>query len=141
MSAPIFLDTGHILALVDADDEYNKEANWAAAAVEGKMVTTEAVLTEIGNALSRTRWRQVAIDNIEDLRNDPDIEILAVDTLLFDRAFQLYSSRPDKEWGMSDCISFVVMQERGIVEALTTDHHFQQAGFRAILRELKNNSH
>jgi hypothetical protein len=137
MNAPTFIDTGHILALVDADDEYNQQANFAAATVDGKMVTTEAVLTEIGNALSRTRWRQVAVENIKDLRDDPDIEVIPVDASLFDRAFQLYSSRPDKEWGMTDCISFVVMQERGIVEALTTDHHFQQAGFRAILRELK----
>lgn len=137
MNAPIFLDTGHILALVDTDDEYNEEANWTASAIDGKMVTTEAVLTEIGNALSRTRWRQVAIDNIVDLRNDPDIEILPVDTSLFDRAFQLYSSRPDKEWSITDCISFVVMREHGLVEALTADHHFQQAGFHAILREIE----
>jgi hypothetical protein len=137
MNVSTFIDTGHILALVDADDEYNQEANFAAATVDGKMVITEAVLTEIGNALSRTRWREMAVENIKDLRDDPDIEVIPVDSSLFDRAFQLYSSRPDKEWGMTDCISFVVMQERGIVEALTTDHHFQQAGFRAILRELK----
>lgn len=141
MNAPIFLDTGHVLASVDTNDEFHGEAEFAAATIAGKMLTTEAVLTEIGNALSQTRWRRIAVETIKALRNDPDIEILPVDTELFDRAFQLYSSRPDKEWGMSDCISFVVMWERGIVEALTTDHHFQQAGFRAMLRELKNNSH
>jgi hypothetical protein len=115
------------------------EAEFAAATIEGKMLTTEAVLTEIGNALSRTQWRRIAVETIKALRNDPDVEIISVDASLFDRDFQLYSSRPDKEWGMTDCISFVVMQERGIFEALTTDHHFQQAGFRAILCELKNN--
>jgi predicted nucleic acid-binding protein len=134
-----FIDTSYILALVDADDEYYAEANRTAATV-GKMVTTEAVLTEIGNALSQIRWRQIAIDNIEDLCNDPDIEVVSIDKPLFDRAFQFYSSRLDKEWSLTDCISFVIMQERGIVDALTTDRHFQQAGFRAILRELKRNT-
>lgn len=138
MSAQIFIDTSYILALADVDDEYNADANLAGTVV-GKFLTTEAVLTEIGNALSQTRWRQIAIDNIDDLRKDPDIEVLPVDAPLFDRAFQFYSSRLDKEWSLTDCISFVIMQERGIAEALTADHHFQQAGFRAILRELKNN--
>ncbi|MDZ7291938.1 MAG: PIN domain-containing protein [candidate division KSB1 bacterium] len=137
MKAPTFIDTGHILALVFKDDEYHDVAKSAATSVTNAL-TTEAVLAEIGNALSQIAWRQVAVDTIKDLRSDPDVEILSVDTSLFDRAFQLYSSRPDKEWSLTDCISFVVMQERGMTEALTTDHHFQQAGFRAVLRELKS---
>ena len=54
---------------------------------------------------------------------------------LYARAFTLYRQRPDKEWGMVDCISFVVMQERGLTDALTTDEHFGQAGFRVLMRE------
>jgi len=45
----------------------------------------------------------------------------------------LYQQRPDKEWGLTDCISFVVMQEQGISEAFTSDHHFTQAGFTILL--------
>jgi predicted nucleic acid-binding protein len=54
---------------------------------------------------------------------------------LWDEAFRLYRDRPDKQWSLCDCISFVVMQSRGLREALSADEHFQQAGFRALLRE------
>jgi predicted nucleic acid-binding protein len=47
----------------------------------------------------------------------------------------IYCQRNDKNWGIVDCISFIVMEERRITEALTTDIHFQQAGFRALLRD------
>ncbi len=69
------------------------------------------------------------------MEQDRLVEIVPLDEQLVARAFQLYRQRMDKEWGMTDCISFVVMQERGIAGALTTDEHFQQAGFRALLRE------
>jgi hypothetical protein len=137
MKALTFIDTGYVLALIFKDDEYHAVAQSAATSVN-KALTTKAVVTEIGNSLSQIAWRWVAVDTIEDLHKDPNVEILSVDTSLFDRSVQLYSSRRDKDWSMTDCISFVAMEERGITEALTTDHHFQQAGFRAILRELKN---
>jgi predicted nucleic acid-binding protein len=67
---------------------------------------------------------------INDLRTDPNIETIPVDATFFDRAVELYGSRSDKEWGLTDCISFVVMQERGLTHVLTTDRHFAQAGFQ-----------
>ena len=63
------------------------------------------------------------------------VEIVPTSEELYQRAFQLYQSRADKEWGLTDCVSFVVMQDRGLSDALTTDKHFEQAGFRALLRE------
>ena len=63
------------------------------------------------------------------------MEIVPLSEAIFARAFQLYRTRPDKEWGLTDCISFTVMQERGLTAALTTDEHFGQAGFRVLLRE------
>jgi predicted nucleic acid-binding protein len=71
---------------------------------------------------------------LESLEQDPNIEIIPMTEGLYKRGFELYQSRPDKEWGITDCISFVVMQERSIMEALTTDKHFEQAGFQALLR-------
>lgn len=68
------------------------------------------------------------------LREYPTVEIIPPDSTLFDRGFDLYSQRPDKGWSLTDCISFVVMTERGLTDALTGDHHFEQAGFRALLR-------
>jgi len=58
-----------------------------------------------------------------------------LDTKLFHRGVELFRRRPDKGWPLTDCISFVVMQDHGIDEALTADVHFQQAGFTALLLE------
>ena len=69
------------------------------------------------------------------LEADPHVDIVPLSEALYARALQLYRERPDKEWGLTDCVSFLVMQDRGLIEALTTDEHFQQAGFRALLRE------
>ena len=128
-----FIDTSYILALANTSDECHERASVVAATIAGRFVITEAVLTEIGNTLSRLRWRSAAVSIIEDLQNDPDIEVVSVSSELFDRATRLYSSRMDKEWGLTDCISFVVMQDMGITDALTTDYHFRQAGFQALL--------
>lgn len=124
--------------MVDRDDEFNELANIAGDAFAGKMMTTEAVLVEFGNSLSKARYKKLAIDTIADLRNDPNIEIVPVDIFLIDRALALFDSYHDKDWSLTDCISFVVMHERGLAEALRTDHHFEQAGFRAVLRDLKH---
>ena len=66
--------------------------------------------------------------------DDPDFIVLEADQHLFERGLQLYENRPDKEWSLTDCISFVAMEEMGIAEALTGDHHFEQAGFTALLK-------
>ena len=71
---------------------------------------------------------------ITNLEQDPNVECVPQTDELYHQAFDLFRSRPDKEWGMIDCMSFVVMQQRGLNEALTADEHFQQAGFRALLR-------
>lgn len=96
-------------------------------------LTTEVVLTEIGNALSGQRWRTLGVSIIQQLQEDSDLEIMTVTSALFEQAVQLYVNRPDKEWGLTDCISFVVMQERNLTDVLTTDHHFTQAGFHRLL--------
>lgn len=133
MKPAIFIDTSYILALANTGDQYHPQAQAVTRRVSPPFITTEAILTEIGNALAKTRWRSVGVTTLRALRADRNIEIVPVDTLLFDQAVTLYSSRSDKEWGLTDCISFVVMRQRKLTEALTTDAHFQQAGFRALL--------
>lgn len=130
---PIFIDTGYVLALVNTHDAFYQQALEVMQQVMPPFLTTEAVLTEIGNTLSRQRWRSLAISVLQRLRNDPDLDIVPVSSSSFEQAVQLYSTRPDKEWGLTDCISFVVMQERGLTQVLTTDHHFIQAGFHNLL--------
>jgi uncharacterized protein len=76
-----------------------------------------------------------AVRLLSALERDPKVEIVPLSEHLCARAFELYRERPDKEWGLTDCVSFVVMQDRALGQALTTDEHFEQAGFRALLRE------
>ncbi|KCZ73499.1 putative nucleic acid-binding protein, contains PIN domain [Candidatus Methanoperedens nitroreducens] len=93
---------------------------------------TEAVLIEIGNALSRSN-RIAAAAFINSCYITPNVRVVSVDTSLLKRALDFYTNRGDKEWGLTDCISFLVMTDQGLKEALTADDHFQQAGFRALL--------
>jgi predicted nucleic acid-binding protein len=93
------------------------------------------VLLEIGNALSRRRYRAAAVQLLSSLHSDSSVEVVDLSADLYTKAFDLYRDRPDKEWGLIDCVSFVVMEARGISKALTADEHFEQAGFRALLRE------
>ena len=138
MMAEVFLDTAYAIALSSPNDIFHHRAIQLADQIEAEgiqLATTRAVLLEIGNALSRQRHRNAAIALLDALEADPNVEIISLSEQLYTRALQLYRERPDKEWGLTDCVSFVVMQDRAIAEALTTDEHFQQAGFRALMRE------
>ncbi|VEN74850.1 conserved hypothetical protein [Candidatus Desulfarcum epimagneticum] len=137
MIKPVFLDTSYLLALLNSHDEFHQQALTLADEIHGKLITTEAVLTEIGNALAKIQWRELAVDTLNDLQNDEDVEVLSVSPELFSTALNLYSLRMDKEWGLTDCISIAVMKERKMTDVLTTDHHFEQAGFKALLRDLR----
>ncbi|HWG43500.1 MAG TPA: PIN domain-containing protein [Gemmataceae bacterium] len=132
------MDTSYALALSAPTDQFHGQAVRLADELEvtrARLVTTRAVLLEIGNALARQRYRPAAISLLQALEADPSVELLPLSDELYARAFQLYCSRLDKEWGLIDCASFVVMSERGMTKALTADEHFQQCGFRALLRE------
>jgi len=98
-----------------------------------RVVTTEFVLLEVADGLSDPPLRRAVIAFIEELRREPTIEIVPLSEQLMASGWTLYQQRPDKEWGLTDCISFVVMQEQGISEAFTSDHHFTQAGFTILL--------
>jgi predicted nucleic acid-binding protein len=91
-------------------------------------------LLEIGNALSKSRYRAAAVQLLNAIENDPNIGVVPLTETLYTEAFNLYQNRADKEWGLVDCVSFIVMQGRDISEALTTDEHFRQAGFITLLQ-------
>ena len=92
-------------------------------------------MLEIGNALAKARYRKAAVELLDAMENDNSVEIVGLSEALWDRAYRVFRDRTDKEWGMIDCVSFIVMEDRHITDALTTDEHFQQAGFRALLRD------
>jgi predicted nucleic acid-binding protein len=133
-----FLDTAFAIALSTSGDDLHRVALALADELERsptRIVTTRAVLMEIGNALSKQRYRPAAVELLLSLENDPKVEIVPVSGDLYAQAFKLFSERTDKEWGLVDCVSFVVMRERGITDALTSDDHFRQAGFNALMRK------
>ncbi len=132
----VFLDAAYAIALSSPTDQYHGHAKVIAEQLEAdgtQLITTSAVLLEIGNALAKQRYRAAAIELLDSLQEDSDVEIVPISEDLYERAFQLYRERQDKEWGLTDCISFVVMNDRGLMKALTTDEHFKQAGFQVLL--------
>lgn len=137
MKAEVFLDSSFAIAAVSPRDHYHARAASMTQELEvnaTRIVSTYAVFLEIGNSLAKRRTRSNAIRTIEWLQHDPSVEIVPLDPDLFNRAFELFRQRADKEWGLVDCVSFIVMQQRGLTESLTSDQHFEQAGFVALLR-------
>jgi uncharacterized protein len=135
-SAPLFLDTGFAIALLSPRDFYHARAQVLAAelkAVPRRIVTTDAVIYEIGAALSKVAWRQAATCFIAALRQDPNVEIVTSEPALAEQAFDLFRSRSDKDWSLADCLSFVVMLRHNINTALSADEHFRQAGYEPLL--------
>ena len=133
----VFLDTAFAIALSSPKDAHHELAVQISERLEAneiRLVTTRPVIIEIGNALAKQAFQQSAIELIESLEQDPSAEIVPISETLCERAFDLFRERQDKEWGLTDCISFVVMKEKGLTTALTADRHFQQAGFLALMR-------
>jgi len=131
-------DTGYWWAISKSDDGLHVVAKAIGKEIRKthRMVTTDAILFEWLNALARfgPSARSRAAILLREIRESPAIVIVEVTPSLFDRALRLYERSTDKAWSLTDCLSFVVMHERKIKEALTYDHHFEQAGFRALLR-------
>jgi len=131
--AEAFIDTSFVVALINQRDQYHVQAVELASQFDKRsLVTTDAVLFEIGNALARN-FKEASIQIIEYFLTSDEVEIIPLNTQLFARAFELYRSHLDKSWGLIDCVSFVVMRDFGLSESLTADKHFEQAGFAVLL--------
>jgi predicted nucleic acid-binding protein len=131
----ILLDTGFFIALFTPDDDlYERAAAWSLQLNEPLLVT-EYVLLECVNSFSTAKDRPSAHALIEHVRSDPACEVVQASPQLFEAGLRLHRERPDKEWSLTDCISFAIMGERSIQRALAYDHHFEQAGFEALLRK------
>lgn len=133
----VFFDTSYAVALIVPKDKHHRRARELSGEIQrrrSRLITTSAVLLEIGNSLSGLRHRSKAVSLLEFLEKDPQVEVVPCSDALYQRGLDLFRRRPDKEWSLTDCISFSVMEERRLRESLTTDGHFEQAGFRALLR-------
>ena len=131
---PVFADTVYFLALLNPADQLHRQARALSLQPPGPLLTTEFILTEVGDGLSRPENRPRFARLVQLLRSQADVEIVPASSDLFDRGCELHSQRSDKEWSLTDCTSFVVMKERDLADALSSDRHFEQAGYRALLR-------
>ena len=127
----IFADSFYWIALLNPDDTFHKVAK--NTPVSGRIVTSLAVQLEVLDAFSTTpSLRPIAIHFRECLGHYPQIAVVPLDTALLESAMVLFKGRMDKAWSFTDCISFTIMQNRNIEQALTADHHFRQAGFQTV---------
>lgn len=129
----VFADSVFWIALVVKADQHHARSRAWSQRVTGRIVTTTGVLLEVANALSRPAWRAAAVELLDHIQSRPDIEVRPLDSALWSRGWGLYRTRPDKGWSLTDCMSFLVMAEAGLTDALTADEHFRQAGYRAVL--------
>ncbi|PSB24620.1 type II toxin-antitoxin system VapC family toxin [Stenomitos frigidus] len=133
----IFADAGYWIALVNpADDLHHHAAVVSASLAPLKLVTSEMVLTEVLNSFSRKGLglRKTTVALMQDIRTDSAIEVVPQTSELFNNALTFYEERLDQAWSHTDCASFLTMQQQKLLEALTHDKHFEQAGFIALLR-------
>ena len=130
-----FVDTYYYVALLNPRDEHHRRVVEFHAELTGRTVTTDAVFLEVGNTLASTALRNKAAELIQAERNSADVTVVPLGKQLLDAALDFYSSHSDKRWSLTDCLSFVVMKERNITDALTGDHHFAQAGFHALFAD------
>ena len=138
LDAEVFLDSAYLIALAQPGDQHHGIARQIAEllnAARTRIVTSRAVLLEVGSALSKIKFRPAAIQLVESLERATLVEIVPLAEELCAASWELFRQRTDKEWSWVDCVSFVVMRSRGLRQALTTDEHFEQAGFVALLRQ------
>lgn len=130
----VFADAFYFVGLLNRADQHHAKVVAAARQLRSDLLTTEWILAEFADALAESASRRLVPQFIRDLEADSKVKIIRADTELFQRGLQLYQARPDKDWSLTDCISFVVMEDEGVREALTGDEHFGQAGFTALLK-------
>jgi predicted nucleic acid-binding protein len=130
----VFADTFALIAWLNPHDDCHARVTAHLDNFTRRLVTTEWVLMELADALSAPTARSTAVAFLQAVRADPLFDVIGYDPAVYRAGFDLFAARPDKAWSLTDCISFAVMTQRGLSEALTADHHFEQAGFRAVFK-------
>ena len=133
MSA-VFADAFYFVARLNRHDQHHQRTLEFSRGVRAQLLTSDWVLMEVADTLAESECRARVRDFILHLRSSAACEIVPASRQLLDRALDLYHQHADKAWTLTDCISFVIMRERGVTEALTGDKHFEQAGFVALLK-------
>lgn len=134
----VFADAGYWIALLNPKDSLHVKTREVSATLgRARIVTSEMVLTEVLNAFASKgeTLRQAACSLVDQIRANPNAEVVPMTSSAFREAMERYRSRADKTWGLTDCTSFLIMKQKGITDALSADRDFQQAGFNAMLVE------
>ncbi len=133
----VFADASYWIGLFSVRDRLHQKALVASRQFNlNQIVSSEMVLTEALNHFSERGqyFRQAAATGVASLRRASEVTIVPQTSGLFARAFERYLTTSDKGWSLTDCASFVIMEDEGLTMALTHDQHFVQAGFQALLR-------
>ena len=139
MPKGVFVDTVAWVALINDKDTFHKRSIEIIKQLYRQnciLITTELIILEVANELRNPIYRNRVVKYINDLKKNKNVMIIPENTEFFQKGWLLYSTRDDKEWSLTDCISFIVMQEGSITEAFTNDHHFEQAGFIKLIKEV-----
>ncbi len=129
----VFADTSYYLALVNSLDRHHATVCQWTTDYSGRSITTAWVIAELANAMSQVANRAFFLSLLRDLQTDHRVTIIPPTKDLFDRGIDLFARRPDKNWSLTDCISFLVMEDHDLSDAATLDHHFTQAGFNVVI--------
>ena len=133
----VFVDSGYWISRIDFGDQLNERSVEVVKSLgQCRLITSEMVLIEVLNHFSARgdNARKAAFDAVAGIKVNPDIDVIPLTSAEFGRAVERYGSRLDQSWSLVDCSSFVLMEERGIRDALAYDVDFVQAGFNALLR-------
>ena len=134
----IFVDTSALIAVGNMRDSFHSQAVRVKNELKQfgrNFITTNAILLEFGNAFSQINLRPTAVKMIEAVRCSSKWKCVSIDETLLERGFQKFKQINDKEWGLVDCISMIVSKDNEVTEIFTTDHHFEQAGFKILLKK------
>ncbi len=137
MIEPIFVDSFAWIAAINKSDNHHEISLRILEELlnkQAKLITTNYVVVETINALSKVEFRKTVIEFIDKLGKSPSVQIVKITDEIYNNAWTLYQQRMDKDWGITDCTSFEVMQMFNIRKAFTGDKHFEQAGYSLIVK-------
>ncbi|MBI4650833.1 PIN domain-containing protein [Candidatus Desantisbacteria bacterium] len=136
----IFIDSFAWIASINKSDNYHEvilELFKELLEKRVKFFTTNYVIVETINALSKVTFRKALIEFVDKLEKSPSVRIIKITNKMYNNAWVFYQKRMDKDWGFTDCTSFEVMRIFNIKKTLTNDKHFEQAGYSLIIKQVQ----
>lgn len=137
MTEAVFVDSFTWIAVINKSDNYHEVSLKTMEELLNKhvkLITTNYVVVETINALSKVEFRKAVIEFIDKLEKSPSVKIVKITDEIYNSAWTFYQQRMDKDWGITDCTSFEVMRMFNIKKAFTNDKHFKQAGYSSMVK-------